>query len=169
MPIENLVRKYRRRFRGLINGRGFRDVPPAICPEAVTGQGDLYASRTVDAAALRYPDSRPGNDEKMVSALCRAAHLDSPAFRYWIHRIGQQVTYHRKPWEFALICRALYERGLLQPGMRGLGFAVGCEPLPALFASFGCEIVATDLAADDHRSGKWSRANQWAGQLEALA
>ena len=35
--------------------------------------------------------------------------------------------------------------GLYRPGKRGLVFAVGTEPLPAMFASFGCAIVATDI------------------------
>ena len=169
MAIEQLVRKYRRRFRGLVTGHGFRDVPPAIVPAAVTGQGDLYAKRSIDATQLRYPDGKGDGAERLLSVLCRGAHLDSAAFRYWTQRLQVGTAYHRKAWEFALICQALYERGALRPGARGLGFAVGCEPLPALFAAFGCQILATDLALEDHRSGKWSRANQWAGKLEPLA
>jgi hypothetical protein len=38
---------------------------------------------------------------------------------------------------------------MLQPGRTGLGFAVGAEKLPALFASRGCRITATDLPSDD--------------------
>ena len=53
---------------------------------------------------------------------------------------------HRKIWEFCFIAQALDERGMLARGRRGLGFAVGTEPLPAMFASRGCAIVATDLA-----------------------
>ena len=46
------------------------------------------------------------------------------------------------------IAQALYERGKLKPGSRGLGFAVGKEPLSDLFASFGCDVVATDLEGE---------------------
>ena len=53
----------------------------------------------------------------------------------------------------------LAERGKLAPGMRGLGFAVGREPLPALFASLGCAVVATDL---DPRTEGVSTAADWA-------
>ncbi len=38
---------------------------------------------------------------------------------------------------------------MLVPGRQGLGFAVGHEPLSELFASLGCKILATDLAADE--------------------
>lgn len=42
-------------------------------------------------------------------------------------------------------------------GQRGLVFAVGMEPLPSLFASLGCQIVATDLHIEDHRATTWTR------------
>jgi len=48
-------------------------------------------------------------------------------------------------WEWLFIAEALSERNMLVRGRRGLGFGVGREPLVALFASFGPEIVATDL------------------------
>jgi SAM-dependent methyltransferase len=44
-----------------------------------------------------------------------------------------------------MICQALWERGMLCAGRRGCGFGVGQEPLPALFASLGCEVLATDV------------------------
>lgn len=67
----------------------------------------------------------------------------------WFVRIldimqNQRNQYHRKVWEHAVIYHALEERGMLAPGKRGLGFGVGREPLPAMFAAHGCEIVATD-------------------------
>jgi len=75
---------------------------------------------------------------------------------------------HRKQWEHSFVIQALYERGVLSPGKRGLGFAVGQEPLPALFASFGCRILATDLDAADRRSTKWARSGQHAGGMHDL-
>ncbi len=58
---------------------------------------------------------------------------------------------------------------MLRPGRRGLGFAVGAEKLPALFASRGCEITATDLPGDDERRNLWAKTGQWVGELEALS
>ncbi len=75
---------------------------------------------------------------------------------------------HRKVWEYCYITQALHERDLLRPGMRGLGFAVGREPLTALFASLGCEIVATDLAVEEAAKGGWVETSQHAESLEAL-
>jgi hypothetical protein len=69
---------------------------------------------------------------------------------------------HRKFWEFAYISQCLEERGMLQPGRRGLGFGVGREPLASVFAKRGCAIVATDLAANAATRLGWAQSNQHA-------
>lgn len=75
---------------------------------------------------------------------------------------------HRKVWEYCFIAQALYERDMLRAGRRGLGFAVGQERLPSLFASYGCEIVATDLAAKEAAESSWIETDQHATSLEVL-
>ncbi|MCX5800618.1 MAG: class I SAM-dependent methyltransferase [Candidatus Eisenbacteria bacterium] len=75
---------------------------------------------------------------------------------------------HRKAWEYCYIVQALHECGMLAPGRRGLGFAVGQEPLSAMFASLGCEIVASDLDMDKVDKAKWVETNQHAASLEVL-
>jgi SAM-dependent methyltransferase len=74
-------------------------------------------------------------------------------------------TLHRKLWEWCAIAQALDERGFLEDGRSGLGFAVGREPLASLFASRGVRVLATDLVgsgADD----SWSATGQMASSLE---
>jgi SAM-dependent methyltransferase len=75
---------------------------------------------------------------------------------------------HRKLWEFCYIDEALYERGLLAPGETGLGFGVGEEPLPALFASYGCSVVATDMDSDGAQAAGWAGSHQHMGNLAAM-
>jgi SAM-dependent methyltransferase len=75
---------------------------------------------------------------------------------------------HRKYWELCYICQALDERGLLRLNSKGLVFAVGEEQLPAVFASRGCSIVATDLDANDAHASGWVESNQHAASLEKL-
>ena len=75
---------------------------------------------------------------------------------------------HRKIWEYCYIAQALFERGMLAPGRRGLGFAVGQEPLSALFASMGCEVLATDLAPTEADAALWKSTGQHAASLDAL-
>lgn len=56
---------------------------------------------------------------------------------------------------------------MLQPGRKGIGFAVGREPLPALFAERGAEVLATDQPADAIVSS-WRETGQHAASREAL-
>jgi hypothetical protein len=81
----------------------------------------------------------------------------------------RDVLLHRKMWEWLFIAEALRERGLLGPGRSGLGFGVGQEPLVALFAAQGCDLVATDQPHDMAVSAGWTdSAAEWAGGLQNL-
>lgn len=91
----------------------------------------------------------------LTSKLIREDDFRTPWHVEWCARLKEPVVYHRKYWEHSFIAQALQEHGALQPGTKGIGFAVGKEPLPALFASFGCEITATDLEANLARSIGW--------------
>lgn len=103
------------------------------------------------------------------SCPCTQAQLQSEVFQAWAARIRETPMHmHRKVWEYAYIAQALHERGMLAPGRRGLGFAVGQEPLASLFASFGCTIVATDVATEEARKTGWTDSDQHAASLEDL-
>jgi hypothetical protein len=106
--------------------------------------------------------------EELVSQLCRYETLCSPTFQRWLAALGIPPGAHRKLWELAYMLEALSEAGVLREGTRGLGFAVGREPLPAFLASLGCQIVATDLADDDKRNQVWAASGQWADGLKSL-
>jgi hypothetical protein len=112
------------------------------------------------------------------SQLCSAESLRAPALRAWAERLrplwaagddAREVMLHRKMWEWLFIAEALRERGLLAPGRAGLGFGVGREPLVALFADAGCDVVATDQPLDAAVASGWTdSAAEWAGGLEDL-
>jgi len=103
------------------------------------------------------------------SNVCNQAQLASETFQQWCDKTGEGRNHmHRKVWEFCYIAQALHERGLLAPGKRGLGFGVGKEPLVSLFASYGCEIVATDLDPDRAHDAGWIETNQHAANLDSL-
>jgi SAM-dependent methyltransferase len=105
----------------------------------------------------------------LSSCPCTQAQLESEPFQRWCDRLHQPRRHlHRKVWEWCYVAQALDERKLLQPGRRGLGFAVGQEPLPALFAAFGCEIVATDQATEQAQEAGWVASGQHAATLEQL-
>ncbi|HXP33533.1 MAG TPA: hypothetical protein VN820_05910 [Acidimicrobiales bacterium] len=113
------------------------------------------------------------------SQLCSAESLRSPELRAWADRLrpmwasgdedGRDVMLHRKMWEWLFIAEALRERGLLAPGRTGLGFGVGREPLVALFADAGCDVVATDQPHGAAVASGWTASEaEWAGGLEHL-
>jgi hypothetical protein len=106
--------------------------------------------------------------------VCTEESLNSPELLGWADRIrgawdrtnsGAPVLTHRKIWEWVFIIEALAERGLLGEGHTGLGFGVGQDPLAAVFASHGCQIVATDLQG---AGSGWTATNQHASGLAQL-
>jgi len=159
-------------FRNDLMSRGIARIARWILPaprirEKVLKAGDRkFLVTAADAGRTDFPcpDESPAirGRGRLHSSLCSVEQLDSDAFRYWCERMKRGFCYHRKLWEWAFVCQALYERGLLARGKRGLGFAVGTEPLASLFASRGCEIVATDLDRGDTRASNWSGNHQLA-------
>ncbi|MCL2625734.1 MAG: methyltransferase domain-containing protein [Cystobacterineae bacterium] len=107
-----------------------------------------------------FPENRLRAPYVCSSQLCNTEFFGLPLFQYWMKLLKISPRIDRKHWEYVYITQALYENGMLTPGKRGLGFACGKEPLPALFASMGCEILATDLDINDARSTKWVESNQ---------
>ncbi len=100
---------------------------------------------------------------------CTHSSLLSANFRHWTAALRErQPRPHRKIWEWCYIAQALYERGCLADGNRGLGFAVGTEPLVALFASMGCSITATDLDFTSASEGGWTKTHEHAENIGVL-
>ena len=106
--------------------------------------------------------------ENPVSQLVTKAQLDSDIYKYWCEKIHETPRYHRKQWEYVYVLQALQQLNKLREGSRGLGFGVGTEPLPALMASMGCTVVATDMAPELASDIGWTQSNEYAGGLEKL-
>lgn len=117
--------------------------------------------------------------EMLTSQVCSQASLLSPELRVWSERLRpvwdpnrtdpKPLVMHRKMWEWLFICAALHERDMLRPGRRGLGFGVGREPLAALFAGQGSEVVATDLGPDAAAAAGWTATgDEYAGGILQL-
>lgn len=97
-----------------------------------------------------------------------ASDFYHPRFSEFLRRYnGHPFQMHRKLWEYAFIEHRLEEAGVLSAGKRGLGFGVGQELLPALFAKQGCTILATDAPAE--LIGKtWVGSNEFAPSAHDL-
>lgn len=97
-----------------------------------------------------------------VSQACTQSQFSEAAYQYWCSAIAEVPRTHRKQWEFCYILQALARAGMLAPGLRGLGFGVGAEPLAAVFAARGVHILATDLEPDRAQQQGWVETAQHA-------
>lgn len=106
--------------------------------------------------------------ENISSQLCTASQFSSDIYKKWCDKFNERPRLHRKQWEFVYTLEALYSKGCFGEGSRGLGFGCGKEPLPAVMASMGCDILATDLDPNDSVAQGWSESNQHAAKIEDL-
>ncbi len=104
-----------------------------------------------------------------MSRLCTQKDMETPSFQRWGDILREpHLWMHRKLWEWCFITEVLHDEGLLSPGHRGLGFAVGHEPLAAYFASTGASILASDLELDRAAEAGWVESNEHAASLAKL-
>lgn len=103
-----------------------------------------------------------------ISQACTQTQFATPEYAHWCRRLGIGLNHHRKNWEWCYIMQVLARSGMLAPGRRGVGFAVGSEPLPDLIASFGPRILATDLEPERAKGGGWVDTNQHAANIGSL-
>jgi SAM-dependent methyltransferase len=138
---------------------------------AVRGGGDGMIARLLDTLR-RLADTLvvegPASLTHPVSQGCTQSQMAEPAYAWWCAQIFEEPKTHRKQWEFCFILQALARNGMLAPGLRGLGFGVGAEPLTALFASRGASVLATDLEPEEAFVKGWVETDQHARNREAL-
>ncbi len=106
--------------------------------------------------------------EKRISSLCKAEDIRAGWYHRWCRELNEAPRFHRKQWEFVYVMQALWERGCIAPGKKGLVFAVGSEPGPSVFAKYGCDILATDIFPARGAEMGWTNANQLCFGLESL-
>ncbi len=92
---------------------------------------------------------------KRRSELCKAMDYEADWYKRWCDELTETPNFHRKQWEFVFVMQALWERGCIAEGKNGLVFAVGNEPLPAMFAKYGCKILATDIQPEQGIAKGW--------------
>jgi 2-polyprenyl-3-methyl-5-hydroxy-6-metoxy-1,4-benzoquinol methylase len=118
------------------------------------------------AAALPPAQETLPSTIGLRSSLSTQAAIESPWVRHWCGQLKAAVVYHRKMWELCFVLQALYEAGLIRPGVQGLGFGCGMEPLPSYFAANGIRVTATDLPPDSAAASGWIDTDQHASGLD---
>lgn len=120
------------------------------------------------------PDRRQWNTSlvfdtgRRKSELCKAKDFQTDWYKRWCREIDEPPRFHRKQWEFAYVMQSLWERDCIQAGKQGLVFAVGSEPLPSVFAKYGCTITATDIHPEQGKLLGWDNGNQLCFGVESL-
>lgn len=104
----------------------------------------------------------------MATSNCQASDFYHPRYAQLCKLMAHRPHFHRKQWEWVYVLHKLIEAGVLHPGSRGLGFGVGTEPLPAVFASMGVDVTATDAPMDVDRADAWHATNQHSGDVSQL-
>jgi hypothetical protein len=102
------------------------------------------------------------------SQLCTESQISDDIFRNWCRALDLIPNAHRKTWEFCYVAAVIEACGLLRPGARALGFGVGREPIPALLASRGVTVVATDAPTEIIQGQGWDTTGQHAVNIESL-
>lgn len=126
-----------------------------------------HLSRQLYPHLADRPTPRPSRTP-LTSKMCVERDFESDWIAVWARAINEGVRFHRKLWEFCYIAQALYAADMLCAGRRGIGFGVGVEPLPSLFAKLGAHVLATDLAAGDAASEPWQAVNSHAASRQAV-
>ena len=104
----------------------------------------------------------------MPYSTCSAADFLHPRYLEICGLLKHRFQWHRKLWEWVFVTHQLIESGLVMPGSRGLVFGVAHERLPALFASMGAKIVATDAPIELGERVGWKDSNQHVSALSDI-
>jgi len=138
-------------FKALVRQPENCFIAPFLLPEEIDGV------ITIDVPVLETPQSQ----------MCTRRQMQEPFYASFCRDIGLDPDEaHRKHWEWAYICSALKSAGVIQPGKKGLVFAVGRERLPAYFASHGVDILATDGPSDV--VDMWTQSDQYSQEVDNL-
>lgn len=104
---------------------------------------------------LRYP----------VSQLPTYSQFLEPEYQFWCSEFKQAPREHRKQWEHVYCMAALRKAGMLRPGMRGVGFGCGKEPLASVMAKYGCMVTTSDYPQE---VSSWNQTGQQSFDLRDL-
>lgn len=124
--------------------------------------------------AKRPSSLAPASANPARPSVCRYEHFTQDWYKHWAGVLGQQTDVHvdrptsyRKIWEWAVLLETMHARGMLEPGKRGLGFAVGQERLPSIMAAHGVLVIATDLDVAESKAN-WVEQGQHSQNVEQL-
>lgn len=92
-----------------------------------------------------------------------SSDFESKWYKSWAKKLqqtesgkGNFMLRSNKFWQNAIMAQIIYDENILRTGMHCIGFGVGKERLPALFASYGVAVSATDQDFTKQRAQEWN-------------
>ena len=110
----------------------------------------------------------PASEPFLPYSTCSVRDFLHPKFAQIVEQMQHFLVLHRKLWENVFIVHKLDKAGALKSKRRGLGFGVGKELLPAVFASKGIDVMATDAPHEIGAGAGWTLSDEWAPGLDDL-
>ncbi|MBS0207071.1 MAG: hypothetical protein JSS49_29695 [Planctomycetes bacterium] len=126
------------------------------------GQWTQFEKMPVELIRIRDKQDLIYTSGLFSTRFTTARDFASPWYAVWKDRLSLGDRIHRKGWEIASVCETLSSAGVLKVGNAGIGFGVGSELLPTVFAGFGCRILATDALPESWKNttGRFYDVNQ---------
>jgi 2-polyprenyl-3-methyl-5-hydroxy-6-metoxy-1,4-benzoquinol methylase len=120
-----------------------------------------HLARELAKKNLSNPDvSGQPRNHGLKSKATTQADIEAPWFAWWCRELAIAPIYHRKLWEYAFLLQALFEEGMLRPGVSGIGFGCGEEPIASYLAARGAQVTVTDLDPRQSRGKGWTDTGQ---------
>ena len=152
-------------FKQFLGGRIFYF--PKYIPERLKSFYKSAPIPAIDILGIELDCSSSKFNTPFESDLCRFEDINNIEYKNICNNVFlMPVNYQRKQWEWIYIYYQLLKSEVISPGKKGLGFGVGKEPLAAIFASRGCQILATDAPTEN--SSGWINTDQHASNINSL-
>lgn len=166
-PLWNLLKaRIDARIQQRLDAQGYRPYEPPPPPPPPPDLSGLQVKLFIPPCPPLW--AAPAGDRFMPWSTCSFSDFTHPRYAQLCEAIRHAPVYHRKAWEWIFVIHHLTQAGVLKEGSRGLGFGVGLERLPALFAKLGAQVVATDAPADIGQAAGWAETGQHSAALESL-
>jgi hypothetical protein len=167
MDVPNL-----RKTRGLLRAgleRGMRRSSHSLEPEAEASSVLRQLAEVTSWSGWSGIESPPKlpSREPLTPGILKQTDVLSSDFWYWMTQLKEQPSLQNKQWQYFMVLQSAYALLDPSPAKRAIGFGVGREPLPALLASWGWSVVASDYFDGDH-AVDWSRTDQMVSARDDL-
>lgn len=155
-------------FRNLDWHNGAKDAIQEIARRAASLTIDTVEPQDHVVRSHSHSAEQDSHTVFMPFSTCSASDFLHPRYIEICNLMKHPFVWHRKLWEFVFVIHQLLESGVVKPGSKGLVFGVGAERLPAVFASMGAKIMATDAPIDLGKKKGWRDSGQHSSSLAQI-